>query len=47
MGMHGYISTIFSVCRMIDVTDKKELAQALAACSDSVVILDYIREGIR
>ena len=25
MGMHGYISAIFSGCRMIDVTDKKEL----------------------
>lgn len=41
MGMHGYISTIFSRCRMIDVTDKKELIQALVECSDSVVILDY------
>ena len=24
MGMHGYISAIFSGCRMIDVTDKKK-----------------------
>ena len=29
MGMHGYISAIFSGCRMIDVTDKKELMLAL------------------
>ena len=41
MGMHGYISAIFSGCRMIDVTDKKELMLALVECNDSVVILDY------
>ena len=38
MGMHGYISAIFSGCRMIDVTDKKELMLALVECNDSVVI---------
>ena len=26
MGMHGYISAIFSGCRMIDVTDKNRIA---------------------
>lgn len=41
MGMYGYISAIFSGCRMIDVTDKKELMLALVECNDSVVILDY------
>ena len=35
MGMHGYISAIFSGCRMIDVTDKKELMLALVECNDS------------
>ena len=33
MGMHGYISAIFSGCRMIDVTDKKELMLALVEWS--------------
>ena len=42
MGMHGYISAIFSGCRMIDVTDKKELMLALVECNDSVVIEEFL-----
>lgn len=40
-GLHGYISSLFGESRVWDVTDKKALIQALAECSDSVVVLDY------
>ncbi len=39
MGMHGYISAIFSGCRMIECDrQEKELMLALVECNDSVVI---------
>lgn len=40
-GLHGYISSIFAECHVMDIVDKNELIQALIECDDSVVILDY------
>ncbi len=40
-GLHGYISSIFAECHVMDTVDKNELIQALIECDNSVVILDY------
>ncbi len=39
------IASLYLDVAVIDVTDKKELIQALVECSDSVVILDYTLFG--
>lgn len=41
VGMHGYISTLFNLCRIVDVADKKSLVQTLTTSERGIVILDY------
>lgn len=41
VGIRGYITMIFEECRIVDVTSKKELIQALCQQPESIVVLDY------
>lgn len=40
-GLHGYISMSLGECRVIDVSNKKELVAALMEYNEGIVILDY------
>lgn len=40
-GLHAYIDSLFSAAAIVDVSDKKSLAEALTDDSDGIVVLDY------
>lgn len=40
-GLHSYIDSLFNAAIVVDVSDKKALAEALTDDSDRIVVLDY------